>query len=81
MLGNRGKGLTKLEAVLAVLFVIALVAAGASWAIPRPAEVRTTTVVSTVTETVGAGEVITTTVTQAVTETVEKTVTKTLTVG
>ncbi len=80
---NRTRALTRLEAVLAVLFVIALIAAGASWALPRPAEkiTETTTVVNTVTKTVGEGEVITTTVTQATTETVTVKETETVTVG
>lgn len=80
MPGNKGKvGLTKLETVLAVLFVIALVAAGASWAMPRAAEVQTVTetIVNTVTKTIGPGEVVTETVTQ----TVEKTLTETVTVA
>jgi len=67
---KKTKGLTKLETILAILFVVAIVVAGVGWAMPRaPAVVTETT---TVKETVGAETV---TVSETITET--KTITST----
>ncbi|HID04363.1 MAG TPA: hypothetical protein EYP20_01010, partial [Aigarchaeota archaeon] len=76
---NETKALTKLETILAALLIIALIAAGASWTIPRPAgEVMEKTI--TVTETVADGAAVTT-VTETVVNTVTQTLTETVTVG
>jgi len=72
---NRRTGLTRLESILAVLFVIALVVAGIGWTMPG----QTTTVTQTITQTTtfAAGGVVTTTLTEqrTVSVTVEKAVT------
>ncbi len=80
---SRDSGLTRLEAVLAVLFIIALIAAGVGWTRPAPAaETVTQTVKETVTV---AGETVTVTAAErTVTQTVTApgtTVTETVTVG
>ncbi|MDJ0270951.1 MAG: BMP family ABC transporter substrate-binding protein, partial [Aigarchaeota archaeon] len=54
---NRKNALTRLEAILAVLFVVALIAAGVGWTMPRAA----VTLTETITKTVG-GETVTVTV-------------------
>ena len=69
------RGITKLEAVLAVLLIIAIIAAGVAWAVPRPPQVITET--KTVTTTVGAKTV---TVSKVVTKTMVKTETEYVTV-
>ncbi len=76
---SRRDALTRLEAVLAVLFIVALIAAGVGWTMPRaPAETVTQTVTTTVAGTV-VTEVQTVTQTQVRTETVTVTVTQTAT--
>ncbi len=72
---NRKSALTRLEAILAVLFVVALIAAGVGWTMPRAAETLTETITKTVggetvTVTVGAGETVTKTETIVKTSTV-----------
>ncbi|MDJ0269941.1 MAG: ABC transporter substrate-binding protein [Aigarchaeota archaeon] len=70
MIGNKKTALTRLEAVLAVLFIVALIAAGAGWV--RPVEMG----VTTVTKTVGEGQAATVTVTETQQITVTETVVK-----
>ena len=71
------KGITKLEAVLVVLLVIAIIAAGVGWAMPKPPEIITETKTITSTTTIAAETV---TVSEVVTETMVKTETEYVTV-
>jgi basic membrane protein A len=64
-----GKGLTRLESILVVLFVVALVVGGVGWLQPASVQVSTTTVTSTVTVG-GTGVERTVTTTSVVTSTV-----------